>query len=120
MTSRAAARPLRQLCQLVGAAGAREVPDSELVARFAERGDAARGAGPLLEGGWPGPREKSGARVLLGGGGGWGGEGAGARRGVPLSTLKSRREEGRDRLRRRLARRGLSLSAALSTALLSA
>jgi RNA polymerase sigma factor (sigma-70 family) len=39
--------------------------------------------------------------------------------GIPVSTLKSRLEEGRERLRRRLTSRGLTLSAVLSPALLS-
>ncbi len=45
---------------------------------------------------------------------------AAARIGVSVSTLKSRLEEGRRRLRERLARRGLSLSAVLASALLGA
>lgn len=44
---------------------------------------------------------------------------AAQRLGWPLGTLKSRVERGRELLRRRLAARGLTLSAALSTALLT-
>jgi RNA polymerase sigma factor (sigma-70 family) len=213
MTGRTATRPLRHLRALVSAASAREVPDAELVARFADRGDEAafeallrrhgamvlrvcrrvlghaqdaedafqatflvlaKKAGSLRRrqavAGWlygvalrvagkararaarqragegqaaerfaPDPLaevsvreaqdilddellrlpEKYQAPLLLCCLEGWARDEAAARLGLPLSTLKSRLEEGRDRLRRRLARRGLSLSVALSAALLS-